>query len=60
MRLHAFEIFKRPPHMRIGAHVAQFERLNNRAKAYNMVLQGAILLYKFRNNASASDSNEKH
>ena len=28
-----FQKFKRPPHMSIGKYVAEFERLNNRAKA---------------------------
>ena len=45
--------------MGIGEYASEFERLNNKVKAYDMVLREAVLAYKFLNNTSISDFNQK-
>ena len=45
--------------MPIADFVVEFERLYNKAKAYDMVLPDGILAYEFLNNANISDSHEK-
>ena len=54
-----FEKFKRPTEMPISEFVVEFERLYNKAKAYEMILPDGILAYKFLNNANITDSHEK-
>lgn len=54
-----FRKFKRPGDMPIADFVVEFERLYNKAKAYDMVLPDGILAYEFLNNANISDSHEK-
>lgn len=48
----AFEKFKRLQEVDIAESVAEFERLHNKAKPYDMVLTNGILAYNFLNNAS--------
>eukprot|EP00111_Clytia_hemisphaerica_P016506 TCONS_00048945-protein len=55
----SFWKFKRPNDMPIADFVVEFERLYNKAKAYEMILPDGILVYKFLNNANISDSHEK-
>ena len=45
--------------MPIADFVVEFERLYNKAKAYDMVLPDGILAYEFLNNANISDSYKK-
>ena len=45
--------------MGIGEYVAEFERLDNRAKAYDMLFLEAIFADKFQNNASITNSDKK-
>ncbi|XP_066911985.1 uncharacterized protein [Clytia hemisphaerica] len=55
----SFRKFKRPNDMPIADFVVEFERLYNKAKAYEMILPDGILAYEFLNNANISDSHEK-
>ena len=54
-----FEKFRRPSDMSMADYVAEFERLYNKAKVYEMVLPEGILAYKFLNNANLSDTHDK-
>ena len=54
-----FEKFRRPSDMSMADYVAEFERLYNKAKLYEMVLPEGILAYKFLNNANLSDTHDK-
>ena len=47
-----FEKFTRVEGMSISAYILEFEKLNDRAKNYNMVLPDAVLAYKLLENAS--------
>ena len=54
-----FEKFKRPNEMSMADYVAEFEKLNNKAKSYKMELPDGILAYKFLNNANLSNTHEQ-
>ena len=54
-----FEKFRRPSDMSMADYVAEFERLYNKSKVYEMVLPEGILAYKFLNNANLSDTHDK-
>ena len=45
--------------MSIADNIVEFERLYNKAKAYDMILLYDIIVYKIINNTKISDSHEK-
>ena len=54
-----FETFIRPPTMSIQEYIHEFERLNNKLKAYKMDLPGGVLAYQLLKNARISEEKQQ-
>ena len=54
-----FEQFKRPENMKVKDYINAFERLNNKIKAYDMVLPEGFLAYGLLRSANLTQVNEQ-